>query len=55
MRYVVVVNDEEIICNGDDMDLETARQEIGELLRSGYFEVESVEEVGEDDRYWNAH
>lgn len=45
MRYTVVVNDDEARDNGDDLTLEEATWEITELLRSGYFEVESVEEI----------
>jgi hypothetical protein len=45
MRYIVVVNDDERIDAGDEWTLEETTYEIGELLRSGYFEVESVEEI----------
>lgn len=42
MKYIVVVNDEERVDNGDESDLDDVNYEISELLRSGYFEVESV-------------
>lgn len=43
MRYVVFVNDDERVANGDETSWEDAVDEISELLRSGYFEVEYVD------------
>lgn len=45
MRYLVVINDEEARDNGYDIPFEDVRYEVGELLRSGYYEVESIEEL----------
>ena len=47
MRYIVIVNDEDILGNGGEMNLEDATYEIGELLRERMFEVESVKELNE--------
>ncbi len=47
MRYVIVVNNEEALDNGDDPDFEETEYEIGELLRSGYYALESIEPVME--------
>lgn len=45
MRYKVIINDEERLANGDETEFSDVCYEVGELLRSGYFEVESVEEL----------
>lgn len=42
MKYLIIVNDDERLANGDESGLEDVRYEVGELLRSGYFGVESV-------------
>ena len=47
MRYVVVVNNDEILGRGDDPDFDETEYEIGELLRSGYYHVESIKPVME--------
>lgn len=47
MKYVIVVNNDEILAGGDDPDFDETEFEIGELLRSGYYEVESVKPVME--------
>lgn len=41
-KYVVVINDDERIDNGDESTFDDVQYEVGELLRSGYFQVESV-------------
>ena len=45
MRYVVIVNDDEREANGDEFTFDETVDEISELLRSGYFEVEKVERI----------
>ena len=47
MRYVVIVNDDEKRSNGGEDSFDEVKYEIGELLRSGYFEVEKVWESNE--------
>lgn len=42
MRYRVYINDDELRDNGDDLTLAEVTYEVGELLRSGYFDVEAV-------------
>lgn len=44
MKYLVTINDDELRGNGDYLDLEEVSDEVGELLRSGYYQVEKVEE-----------
>ena len=41
-KYLVIVNDEQMVGLEDEPTLEEAEFDIGELLRSGYYEVESV-------------
>lgn len=43
MKYVLVINDDELRDNGDELSLDEVWEEVGELLRSGYFAVENVE------------
>lgn len=45
MRYLLIVNDDERTDNGEESALDKAAGDFGELLRSGYYEVESVEEL----------
>ena len=45
MKYVVVVNNDEWDEDDQDCSLENVKYEIGELLRSGYIDVESVKEL----------
>jgi hypothetical protein len=47
LRYLVIVNDDEKRSNGDEDSFDEVKYEIGELLRSGYFDVEKVEELDE--------
>lgn len=47
MRYMVIVNDDELRGNGEELTLTEVTYEVGELLRSGYYEVEKVEELDE--------
>lgn len=46
MRYVVIINDGELRGMGDDPTLEAVADEVWELLRSGYYEVEEVTPYG---------
>lgn len=48
-RYRVVLDNEERISNDEHDTLATVTEEVRELLRSGYFEVDSVEEMTEID------
>lgn len=43
----MIFNDEEIRDNGDEMTLRGVTGEVEDLLRSGYYEVEKVEELNE--------
>lgn len=45
MRYIIVINDEELRGNGDELSLDEVANEVSELLRSGYYDVESVTEA----------
>ena len=49
MKFVLVINNEEALANDDDPDISESIYEIGELLRSGYYEVESVYPVLDHD------
>ena len=42
MKYLVIINDDERVGNGDESTVADVEYEAGELLRSGYFEIESV-------------
>lgn len=42
MKYLVIVNDDERVDSGDEFTFDETVDEISELLRSGYFEVEMV-------------
>jgi hypothetical protein len=43
----VIINDEEIRANDGEPILSDVKYEVEELLRSGYYEVEKVEELDE--------
>lgn len=43
MQYIMIFNDDERIANDDEMTLRGITNEVEDLMRSGYFEVESVE------------
>lgn len=43
MRFFVIVNNDEALDAGDDPSIEETEYEISELLRSGYYAVESME------------
>mgnify|MGYP006188472803 CR=1 FL=1 len=49
MKFMVYVNNEERLANGDEDTFESAVDEIIELLRSGHFYVEYVDEVTDDE------
>jgi len=40
MRFVLFVNNDEAEANGDEMTWDDVEYEVGELLRSGHYEVE---------------
>ena len=42
MKFVVIVNDDEIRDAGDEPSFDETVDAIHELLRSGYYQVESV-------------
>jgi len=42
VKYLVIVNDDELRGNGDDLSLPDVTYDISELLRCGYYQVESV-------------
>lgn len=44
-RFVLVVNNDIRLDNGEEDTLESVESEVYELLRSGYFEVESVIQI----------
>lgn len=41
MRYLITINDDELRGNGDFFDFEKVKDDVQELLRSGYYQVES--------------
>jgi hypothetical protein len=45
MKYLIIVNDDERLANGDDPGLDETKYEIEESLRSAFFEVESIERL----------
>lgn len=47
MRFAVIINNEEAVANGDEQTAEDCEYEIGELLRSGYYEVERLKVIPE--------
>lgn len=47
MQYLVVINNEERLDAGDEDTLEVVKDEVEELLRSGYFAVERLTELEE--------
>ena len=42
MRYLVVINDEELRGNGDILSTDEVAEEVSELLRGMYFMTEAV-------------
>ena len=42
MKYTVIINDDELRGNGEELTLQEVKFEVGELLRSGYFDVEEL-------------
>lgn len=44
MRFTLVINNDEAVDNGDESTFEDVTYEVGELLRSGYYEVEEIYE-----------
>lgn len=44
MRFMVCVNNDEAVANGDEQGWEDIQYEIAELLRSGYYAVEYMDE-----------
>jgi hypothetical protein len=49
MRYMVCINDNERVANGDESTWDDTLDEIRELLRSGYFEVEYMDEARDNE------
>jgi hypothetical protein len=47
MKYMVCINDNEARDNGSEMTFNDVLDEVEELLRSGYYEVEWMDEVDE--------
>lgn len=47
MRFLVVISDEERRANDDHSTFDEAADEIQELLRSGYFDVDSIKVIDE--------
>lgn len=47
MKYLVVINNDEALSNGDDPTFEDVKDEVEELLRSGYYDVEEIKVIGE--------
>lgn len=45
MKYTIVINTDEREEMGSKEDIDDVGYEVRELLRSGYFEVESIEEI----------
>lgn len=43
-RYILVINNDERLDNDEEDTLESVTEDTSELLRSGYFQVETVEE-----------
>jgi hypothetical protein len=41
VKYIIVFNDDERVANGDDVYPEDVKEDVVELLRSGYYEVET--------------
>lgn len=48
MKFMVIVNDDEARGNGSEMTFDDNVYEIGELLRSGYYDVEEVYKIATD-------
>lgn len=49
MRYILCINNNERLANGDDDDWDTVLDEVTELLRGGYFEVEYMDEARDNE------
>lgn len=47
MRFLLIINNLEAESNGDDYNFDDVKDEVEELLRSGYYEVEDMEEMEE--------
>lgn len=48
MRYIVIINDDERRGNGEESTTAEVAEEVDELLRSGYFFVETVREFSRE-------
>jgi hypothetical protein len=46
---MVCINNDEAIDNGTEMTFDDVKYEVEELLRSGYYEVEYMDECGDDE------
>lgn len=46
-KYIIRINNNEAIAGGDRPTFEDVKDEVGELLRSGYYEIEKFVEVPE--------
>lgn len=44
-RYIIFINNDERLDNGEEDTLEDVALNVSELLRSGYYEVEDVSEI----------
>ena len=49
MKYIVIIDDEERLDNGDESTFEDTEYEVKELLRSGYFNVNSFLKWGQHE------
>lgn len=49
MRYILFINNDEALASGDDPDFAETKYEVGELLRSGYYEVEQIHAILETE------
>lgn len=48
MKFLVVISDEERRANDDHSTFDEAADEIQELLRSGYFDIDSIKEIPDE-------
>lgn len=48
MRYILIINDEELRANDGQPDLDSIEYTISEALRDEFLELESIEEINED-------
>lgn len=49
MRFMVCINNDEAEDMGAESTLEDVQYEVGELLRSGYYEVEYIDECRDNE------